>query len=164
MKKKLSATKGFSLIETMIYVVLLVIMVTVFTAFSVDVVRAGVRVVDKKIVDQNNRFILSKISQEIKTARQITGVNPTNLALVDADSNNVSFYLESAEQAIYFQNPSQNLRLTGEDVKITNLNFSSVGKGVKIEFSLERAKPASSLYKPYQLTTTQLILPRQNIY
>lgn len=164
MKARLNDNGGFGLIEAMFYIVLLAVAVTIFTAFTTDVIKGSAKAVDKKSVWQNSRFVADKIVQEVKTANQITGVSTTSLALLDAGNASVSFYFDAGQHAVFFQSGAQNSRLTAEDVKVTGLNFTAAGGGVRLDFTLEKVKPAGYPYKPYRLTTSRLIIPRKNLY
>ena len=166
MKPHPKHNQGFSLIETMIYVSLLIVIVGIFTAFTADIVRGAARIIDKKMIVQNNRFVLDKMLQEIKTSQNVE-VSPDakELTLLDASSTLVRFFSNEDEQAIYFNDGTQNLRLTEAGVRASDLKFTTVGSyGIRLEYNLAKVKLSTNFSKPFELKTSQVIVPRGNLY
>ena len=86
----LKQNKGFILLEKLLYITFVSIALIVLTMFLVDVVRNSTTAINAKEVQQNNRLILSRITQEIKTAKQITSLEPTCISFIDSEDNPVN--------------------------------------------------------------------------
>ena len=163
-KEKNKNERGFTLIEQIIYISLIVVMITIFTGFITDVIRGATKVVDAKEVMQNNQLAIARITQEIKTAKQIVSVEPQKLTIVDRNDNTSFFYLDTTEKSIRYDNSIEDLRITNDEVLVTVLNFSSVGNIIDIDLSMKKNKKHSNTGDPYELNSSSTAVPRPGLY
>ena len=163
MKYKVEKEDGFTIIELLIYTGLIVVTVTVFTAFIIDVIRASTRVLSVKEVNQNSRLITSSISQAIKTAKSAT-TSATSIDLTDKDDINVQFYLDNSKKAVFYSNGVENIRISNEAVKVNKLNFKQDGNIISVGLGLETNRPSSYPGGNYSLQGTTTVVSRQKLY
>lgn len=64
-------SKGFTLIEIILYIAILGIIITVITNFSLDSLQEKNNQQSKQIVTQDANFVLDKITHEIENATKI---------------------------------------------------------------------------------------------
>ena len=155
---------GFSLIEVIIYVALTIVLVTVFTAFTTDVVKGAAKIFASKEVHQNYRLVLNRLTQDLKTAKQILDLQVDEITIENAQGDTVRYYFDSAGKTIYYDNGADVYPLHGPEVEVTALVFTAIGQAIRLEISLEKAadfKPGSS---PYSLSGYSMVIPRPQIY
>lgn len=151
--------KGFTLLETVVYIALLTIVTTFLTSFILDLSRSYNKARLKADAASQVRRVLEIMTNEIKTAKSVytptsyfgTGDSKRQLSLetlynlpAGENSTFVDFYLDS--QKIYQKRESQaEESITSDRVKITNLTFDLINSNnivIKIdtgEISLEGA-------------------------
>lgn len=126
--------KGFTLIEVLIYIAVLVIIVTAISAFFLWGIRSNTKArVMREVLDNGTRA-MGILTREIKEAKSIytPTSDPTQLSLetikylpVGEDSTYIDFYLCGTQ--LCFKKESQDpVALTSNKVEITNLAFSEV--------------------------------------
>lgn len=155
---------GFILIEKIIYICLVCIILTIFTAFTVSVTRNATMVVNAEEVRQNSRFILSRITQEIKTSKQITSIEPERIFFIDSDGNSVCFYWDAGNKAVIYNDGVEDILISNDSVLVTRLAFDSSGEIIKIELDLEINQLSGYPTKPYQFQISSLVVPRAALY
>jgi type II secretory pathway pseudopilin PulG len=160
----LKQNKGFILLEKLLYISLVSIALVILTMFLVDVVRNSTTAINAKEVQQNNRLILSRITQEIKTAKQITSLEPTCISFIDSEDNPVNFYWDSGQEAIFYHSGLEDIRISNSDVRITQLDFNSFDEVIEIKLELENLKPGNHAVNPYHLQSSSLVVPREKLY
>jgi type II secretory pathway pseudopilin PulG len=164
MKLLIKNTRGYALVELLVYIGLVAIIFTIFTSFVVDVTKTAARVYDVKEVKQNYRLINSRITQEIKTAKQIVAVEPTQIILTDKEDNAVQFYYDSDEQAVYYFDGSEDLKLSSDSVIVSKLEFSANGNVIDMEIALEINNAGGVANTNYKIESSSLVTPRPSFY
>jgi len=106
---------GFTLIELIIYVAIISAVLFLMTGFLWDIVYGGARTMSYREVQQNTRFAMKRITKAIRA-----GQNPTTTFTVSSN--------------ILYQGA---IPLTTDQVKVTNLQFTSVSNTYKVYLSLE---------------------------
>jgi type II secretory pathway pseudopilin PulG len=156
---------GFSLIELLVYITITAVATVVFTAFTVDVINNAARLLIAKEVQQNARLVVSRITQEIKTADEIVTVDPTALTLVDQSGTTVSYYLDTGDDTIYYDNGTTPEAISNAVVKITGLEFEPLSTNtIIIRLSLEQRQPSTKASRQYNMHLTSTVAPRQALY
>ncbi len=147
---------GFTLIEFLIYIAVLAVVLIFTTGFLWDIVLGNVKEASWQEVQQNFRFALTKISQEIKKA---TGVNSpsspgdsaNSLYLIMADPNlSPTVFDISDGKLIITKGTSGPYELTSDQVTVTNLNFTNISYPgtpgiIQIEMTIEHINPGNRI-------------------
>ena len=153
-------SKGFTLIELVIYAALLVVVSVVAISFFIQVVGVTESSRRSREALDNAKRALDVMSQEIKNSKaiytptNIFGVHPGQLSLetirdlpADENSTYVDFYVD--DERLYIKKEGQGAELvTSEKVKVTNLVFTllsptSSSPEVKIEITVAYADQVS---------------------
>ncbi|HUW71940.1 MAG TPA: type II secretion system protein [Candidatus Humimicrobiaceae bacterium] len=142
---------GFTLIETLVYIGILAIIVTVIFSFLVWSVRSSTKAKVMRETSDNARRAMEIMTYEIREARTVYTPTTTSTQL----SLETLYYLPTGEDITYidfyicatgtqlclkkeFQNP---IALTSDNVEVSNLVFSRVVTGqipsVQIELKID---------------------------
>lgn len=123
-------SKGFTLIELIIYIGIVVVVLLVAVNFSWEIIYGNVKAQSWREVQQNTRFAMEKISQALEN-----GQNPSIFTV----TNN-----------ILYQNA---VALTADRVKVTNLQITSITNAYKINLTIEHINPDNLNQYEAQLST-----------
>lgn len=153
---------GFTLIEFLIYSILVTIIVGSLVLMSVNVLAARSRMIAAEEVSHNARFALGKIMYEIRRAEQITsplpGATASSLSLVAADGDTLVFSLDAVEEELEMTIGSGTpVPLTSEYIAVSGLEFANVSYPdtpgtVRTEMILEYVNPLERAEWEFQRT------------
>ncbi|MBU1255255.1 type II secretion system GspH family protein [Patescibacteria group bacterium] len=165
----MNKTKGFTLIESVIYSFVFVIVTIILTLFIFSLIKAQTKTrINKEVLDNSQRAMEIMIL-EIKHAKNIYNStsffdnHPGQLSLeTNKDKPNneesiyVDFYLDENSRLCLKKEGEEATPLTSEKIKINNLIFnylvSTSTKSIKIELSA--TYNSSNEKNIYQATTT----------
>ncbi|MCH7492609.1 prepilin-type N-terminal cleavage/methylation domain-containing protein [Patescibacteria group bacterium] len=145
--------RGFTLIEVMIYVVLVSGILIGATSFAISIINNRTKSFAIQEVEQNSRFMLEKITQVIRSARKITtpaiGVTDTTLVLEmsDGKKNPTIFALDGSSLSMT-QGADPTLDLHSGNVEVSNLTFTNLSspndktRNVFVSFTLSHRNPS----------------------
>ncbi|KPJ57113.1 hypothetical protein AMJ49_02320 [Parcubacteria bacterium DG_74_2] len=146
---------GFTLIEFFIYIAILISILALTTGFLWNVVLGNIKENSYQEVQQNGRFSLTKITQEIKKAEGI--INPPlgfstdslSLEMADSNLNPTIFYLAEGKLTItQGSNPPYPLtsdRVVIKNLKFTNLSYENTPGTIRIEMTIEHSNPTGRI-------------------
>jgi len=154
--------KGFTMIELMIYLSMISVLVLVFNSFIVDVVHQSSRTVWAKTVEQDSRFILARIGQEIKTAD--TAAASSDRLDITRGADNIIIAFDSVGQSINYTINGVTEKLSGDSIIVNNLAFSLQGNMIDVVLDLENKNTGDSTTHPYALHSTFSAQPRNGVY
>lgn len=122
--------KGFTLIEFILYTVILGIILAVMAGFLWNIIFGNIKETAYQEVQQNARFALTKVTQEIKKATGINspanpGDSSSSIVLVMADNTSTTFDIVDNKLRITRGFPPVSSYLTSDQVKVTNLQFTN---------------------------------------
>jgi hypothetical protein len=86
--------EGFTLVEFVIYSVIITIVIGALTLITIDILKARAKIFAMEEVNHNAKFVLEKITKEIRESQQIVNATSSYLKLIDADGDIVEFKLE----------------------------------------------------------------------
>jgi len=162
---------GFTLIEFLIYIAIVSSILVLISGFLWNIVFGNIKETAYQEVQQNGRFALTKISQEIKRATGINSplaggsANSLSLAMADPNFNPTIFDLADGKLRIT-QGANPPIELTTDQVIISNLQFSNLSYegtpgAIRIEMTISHLNPANRI--EYQasidLKTTVSLVP-----
>jgi Tfp pilus assembly protein PilW len=133
MIKKLFNQKGTTMVELLIYMGLLAILLAILTDMFVAVLNLKADMNVTSFNEQDGRFILARLEQDISDSQSITtpntnGSTTSTLSIVKAG---VTYsYVASGD---YFQltNNAGTFNLNSSETKIENVSFKRLGNGSK---------------------------------
>jgi len=117
--------KGFTLIEFLIYIVLISLFMTGMLSFSWNVIYGKEKAYQNQIVDQNARSALTRIAYEVRRAKNIQSLSPTQLVLDNGGSSTTTVDLSSGTVRISTGGGGP-YNLTSNQVNVTGLNFTNL--------------------------------------
>lgn len=150
-QKFFDMVSGFTLIELLIYITILGFILASMTGFFWNNISGNIKEQSYQEVQQNGRFALIKIGQEIKKAVGINsplpGSSSNSLSLIMSDSQqNPTIFSLNGEKLVISQGTSGLIELTSDQVRITNLQFINLSYfdtpgTVRVEMTIENLNP-----------------------
>ena len=148
--------RGFTLVETLVYIVIISIIVTVVVSTLLWIVRSEANAKARRVTADNTRSVMRIMTREIREAKILytpTMTLPTQLSLETKinlppgeTSTYVDFFLCGTRLCLKreFQNP---IALTSEDVEVTNITFTEVTTNsipsIQIALQIEYKNPGN---------------------
>lgn len=140
--------KGFTLLEFLLYIGLVGIILTVSGAIGLNVLFGKAKLMTIEEVSQNARFVMEKISLDIRNAEIIDtpSQGETSSVLTLQKSNgNIEYELVSGVLSRKEGNGSY-LDLTSSEVTVTNLAFSNISYSdtpgtVRVQMTMKLVNP-----------------------
>jgi len=149
----MNTQRGFTLIETIIYALIISGVVTSATIFSLNILEGQQRARAFQEVQQNARFAMERIIQEIRSANTLNtassafDVSPGFISLNHEDaSKDPTIFGVSNYILVIKQGSAATTSLTSGDVKVTNLIFRNLSvtnrtKNINISLTVEHVNP-----------------------
>ena len=167
--------KGFTLIETLIYLAIVSLAVTSFMVFSIGIGNSRTKNYVTQEVQGNTRTGLGLITQRIRAA---TGVNASSsifdtdpgvlsLVMADAAKNPTIINLTADNGVLQIQEGvGSSVVITSEAVKITNLVFtdlsaSSTRENIRVEITVEYNNTSGDVEFTYSQSLQTAVSLRQ---
>ncbi|MDO8663474.1 MAG: prepilin-type N-terminal cleavage/methylation domain-containing protein [Candidatus Wildermuthbacteria bacterium] len=116
---KTHVKKGFTLIELIIYIAIVAAVLTVSSSFAWNVIQGDTKTMAYREVQQNGRFVMEKITRAIRS-----GQNPS---------------IFTVQNGIIYQSGAA---LTTDQVRVTDLRFTSIADTYRINLSIQYFNPA----------------------
>jgi Tfp pilus assembly protein PilW len=145
--------KSFTLIEFLIYIGIVGSFLILAIGFLWNIIFGNIKETAYQEVQQNARFVFSKMTKEIKKATGInnplpgSSFNTLSLAMADSSLNPTVFDVAGGKLRIT-QGSSGPYDLTSNEVVISDIQFSNISYhgtpgAVKIEMTIEYSNPAN---------------------
>ena len=144
---------GFTLIEVLIYALMISGMVTTAVLFALNVSEGQQKARSYQEVQQNARFGMERMVQEIKAANDLNtanstfNVHPGLLSFSHEDSlKNPTIFSVASEKLAMKQGVNATSTLTSDNVRVTNLIFTNMSvanrtKNIRISMRVEHVNP-----------------------
>lgn len=164
------SAKGFTLIETMIYLVIISSFLATVVFFGVKIVESSDRARVQSEVQQNLRVGMERMVREIRTAdnlnagSSIFGSSPGILSIThDTAGNDPTIFDLSGGALRITQGLNGPYNLTSDDVTVTNLVFTNLSRGtrteiVRIEMTVEYVNQVGTQYSVSTSATTSVLI------
>lgn len=146
--------RGATLVELLIYMAILTVVMTFVTDFLVQTVETRLEIQAKSSMEQDQRFILSRLTYDIKRASSITtpaSGTTDNLVLV-LDGETYSYQL--AINNYQLTTGSGTYNLNSSDIEVSALSFQRLEDTIKIGMTLMPEKGRLGGETPRTITTT----------
>jgi Tfp pilus assembly protein PilW len=163
--------KSFTLIELLIYIAIISLVLVSITGFFWNIVLGNIKENAYQEVQQNSRFALTKITQQIKKAiginNPLPGTSASSLSLIMQDSNlNPTIFDVSEGKLRIIQGASAPIELTTDQIRVSNLQFTNLSYlntpgTLRVEMTLENLNPSGKTeYQASLDLKTSVSLPR----
>ena len=162
MKTANKQPSGYTLVEVIFYVSITVVMITIYASFVTDLLKTTDRIASTSQVESISRFVVGRITQEIKTADALVSVSPSELVLIDANGRQIRFYLNAAEKTVYLDDGTSDQRLSNEKIQVNSLSFSQASQGVNIRMNVQSVPKKTG--GSFKFDLSSFAVPRQLIY
>lgn len=144
--------QSFTLIELLLYIAIISLVLVSITGFFWNVASGNIKEKSYQEVQQNGRFAMTKITQEIKKAVGInspapgSSANSLSLAMSDPNLNPTIFDVSGGKLRIT-QGASVPIELTTDQVLVSNLQFTNLSYSntpgtLRVEMTLENLSPS----------------------
>ena len=163
-------SRGFTLVETLIYITLISGALMTFTSFVTSISNSRNKVYVKQEVQANARMMLNLISQTIKSADSINVASSTfavdpgvlNLSMDTIGENPTIISLNEDDGFLQIQKGNNTaIPITSDETKITNLVFTNlIGNNIRIEITAEY-KNSESIFFYYSTDLQTAVNLRQ---
>ncbi|OGZ33444.1 MAG: hypothetical protein A2174_01285 [Candidatus Portnoybacteria bacterium RBG_13_41_18] len=169
-EKSKKASGGFTLIEMLVYLTILVIIMGTIVIFGVMIIRTGAKIKVNAEVMDNGRRALNIMAYEIKKAQSIYSptivfdANPGQLSLeqsVSQPAEETKTYVDffkCGDRLCLKREDEDALNITSDKVRVTNLVFSKLSNStpsIQISLRIESLAAPSPYYSSsVDLTTT----------
>jgi len=163
--------KGFTLIELLLYTAIISLVLVSVTGFFWNIASGNIKEKSYQEVQQNGRFAMTKITQEIKKAIGINNPVPSSsansLSLVMSEPNlNPTIFDVSGGKLRITQGALAPIELTTDQVVVSNLQFTNLSYlntpgTLRVEMTLENLNPSGKTeYQASLDLKTTVSLPR----
>jgi prepilin-type N-terminal cleavage/methylation domain-containing protein len=162
-KGVLATTKGFTMIELIIYIAIASIMLVTVVGIGINLSVANQKSQAKREVYMNTRFVMAELADMVRGADDIIlsgttfGSNPASLALAYPSGNNVLFSVYAKNVTVAGNTVSINKlsmksgtdpftditsdKVTVTDFTLTNLTRGTSRKNINIQLTLSKVNP-----------------------
>lgn len=161
---KINQPTGFTIIEIMIYVVLVTAAMVVLADFSADVIKNAVRTRVVKEVELSAQMTLNRLASEVRHAKSITNVSANQLTLVDVNDTSIILQLDSTDNEVERVVGANTESITTPEVRVTNLVFSQIREGVSIQIVVAQHSTNVPAAYQHQTNLSTTVFPRQLLY
>ena len=156
--------RGFTLIETLLYAVLVGIIVSGLISFSLVMISIKVKSEIIAEINTNINNLVDIISREIKTAQEIItpgpGQSSDSLVLIAPVNNTKTITV--ADGLVTITDAAETLYLSSNEIAISGLNFVNLGSldqdSIRVVFTAQNQPAGSQEYK--YLEQAQLAITR----
>ncbi len=173
MTKYQPSKSGFTLVELLLYFTILAVVITIISSFAFEINSGRMKVAHNLEIQENGRFVLQRLSQEIKEAKSIDltkstlNTNPGKLALTKYNAADTPTIFEIRNNALtIMQGTKGPYALTSNEVIIDNLTFQSLDilkspENIKITLTLKHLNPSARPDWDAQMTWEETVAIRQ---
>ena len=140
---KVKKTKGFTILEVIIYITIFAAILTVAIFFAWDVIGGQTKSVVITEVNQSSRFILEKVSRDFRQATIINSLSPTTVNFNNIDGDTIIYDFDigantltrqfNAESAVVLNNEAVNI--TGEWADLSTSQSATISFDLTVEFT-----------------------------
>lgn len=138
---------GFTLVELLVYMGVLTILVSILSSLFKSIADVELSSKATSSVDQDSRFIISRLIHDMQTATAIVTPNSAGATsnTLQITVNSVNYTYSSVSGSLKFDNPNypgETNYLNSIDTILTNLSFTRIGSGdnkdtIQVNFTLK---------------------------
>jgi prepilin-type N-terminal cleavage/methylation domain-containing protein len=125
-KHQFKSQSGFTLMELLVYIAIIAITLTITSVITFEIIQAKQKSEITRETQENTRFILQRMTREIRWASSILNFAPNDITL-NTDMGPVRFYLGGVgSDQLFIEKGGVSYELTTNKVKITNLTMTRI--------------------------------------
>jgi len=140
---KESKNKGFTLIEFLVYTIILAVLINIIGSVALNIFQSGAKSNTIQEVSHNGRFALQKIGQAINGAKDVIlpETQGTSLVLESAEEDKNPTVFDVFENTLRMKEGNKEfVELTSSEVNVENILFKRIASdgldSVKIEMDI----------------------------
>lgn len=161
MRTYLKKQKGFTYVEFILYIAIVVIVLSALIPFAWNVIGGGVKSTTQQEVFSNAQYISERLKYEIRNASGINSLSPTlvSLSIATSSANPTVIWLSGGDMYIT-QGTASAVLLNSQNTTVTNLaftNFTSSDnrtKNIQFTFTIAAKYPGAGSRQEYNESTT----------
>lgn len=145
--------RGSTLVELLVYMAILTTVMAFVTDFLLQTVETRLEIQAKSSMEQDQRFILSRLTYDIRRADSITtpaSGTTNNLVLV---INGATYSYQLTILNFQLTNDSGTFNLNSSDIEVSSLSFQRLEDTIKITMTLTPEKGRLGGEPPRTITT-----------
>jgi len=166
----INKNQGFTFIEILIYLAIVSVFLVTAVHFTLDIIFSKAKSQSMREVQQNSRFVISRITQEIKAASDINleqsvfDSHPGVLSLQMAEAEKNPTVFDTSDGILRItQVTSSPDNLTTNQVEIANLIFTNLGpvagrKNIGINLTIQFKNPERKEFNASSTVKTAITL------
>ncbi|PIS42607.1 MAG: hypothetical protein COT24_02680 [Candidatus Kerfeldbacteria bacterium CG08_land_8_20_14_0_20_40_16] len=161
-----SGHSGYVLIELIAYIGIVSIILVILSNFVIDVTMNAAQAEITKEVQQNARLALSRMTQEIRTAKEIVDVEPETISIRNFEDQLVTFCLYDNELRYLVESSDclSGSAMTSEQVKISELIIEQQSDLITIRLKVEQRNESARPERTDQIQLVSTVVPRPLLY
>src|SRR5216683_810448 len=130
LKLKIISQKGFTFVETILYVSIVSIILTALIPFAWDIIETGSQSAVQQEVSSNARYISEEIKYQIRNASGINSVTSSSISLSETISAiNPTVITWTAPNITIKQGAGSTIQLNSNDTNISSFTFTNNTSG-----------------------------------
>ena len=157
--------KGFTLIEVLIYIALLAVMLLGMVQLTASVLDLRGRVQNAKVLEENLRHALTRITAQVRHADDITlplagAADTLALTMLDPALDPTTFTVDGGAITIRQGATAPAIPLTSSEIEVTSLTFSRIAAtppAVRIDIAGQLRSAAGPYQSRLSVGTTAVI-------
>lgn len=157
-------TKGFTIIEIMIYVAFVTVAMVIMAKFVADVTINAARSRVVKEVEQNAQITLERMAREVRNSRSLISVAANELVLRASDGSQITLRYNAGASTLERQDNLGITNLTSSEVRVTSSVFTAISSGVSMAFTVAQASTTVPGAYQHVANVGTTVFPRQLIY
>lgn len=127
------SSRGFTLMELLVYISILIVAVTIVTTFSLDIMKSNRNEQGNRDTQQNARLIMERLQYTGRWANSVVGPYQPHEITFQTFEGDVRFYLDAGSQgqtALFVYRNGQSLQLTSDQVAVTAFDIAVLDSGM----------------------------------
>lgn len=145
---------AFTLIEFILYFAIFGVIIAIVSTFAFQISSGRMKTINYLELQENGRFLLQRIAQEIRNAEGVSfvestfGLNPGKLVLQKSELAKNPTIIEAKSNVLYIKQGTTDYRaLTSDEVKVESLIFrkfstAKTPENIQIEIILQHINPS----------------------
>jgi len=154
---------GFTIIELLVYLSIVAVAMTIFSVFTVDVIKNASRSRTVIAVEQNAQFIMNRLATDIQNAQSINSVTSSSISLTNSLGVAVIYSWDSVNKKVTYQAAD----VSTIQVRVTSLSFQQVSTApptISIGLTVAQGNVLASAAGQYSTSLATTVVSRRGIY
>lgn len=160
-------SRGFTLVELLVYIAVSTVALLVFVTFMVDVSRSAARARTVQELHQNAQFVLDRVGQEVRRGQAVdvaTSSFDVDAGVLVLTTSTGSHTFRLASNAVTLDAGSGAVPLTSASVRVTAFRITNTNPSVTVQLHVEENNLALPAANRQSIDLQTTLVPRQAVY